>query len=594
MRKLATFLPAILLLHACGGGGSGGGAPPPAAPVPPPATQQPAFSIPSTVALTADAGVGANPIARVDATANVPLTDTQRGAFTMTSNGLENVFFSPRQDLSWETIFYFKDPSEIGPGVYVDTIRVGLCTDTNCTALRSDTISTVTVTYTVTGTVPPPPGVEAATTSVTATSMAYTDEQPRVRIPLTYLHERANRSFSATTSSAYVGALNSQVINATPAGAELEITFRYAWNLAPGVYDDVITVDVCSRCPTPVVGSPLTIQTRYTVTDTAGGPNGYRIRFLPHAARELAWDSNSQRLYLAVPASATANGSSLVALNPQSGAVTGSVNVGMDPSQLAVSADGSVAYVASGTSNLVRRFVLPALTPDQSVTLGTGPSGERAARDIQVSQFDPGLLAVERQVGIGDGNGLDIALIANGVLRPDTVPLSFGQQLYGVQWVDATHLYALSAFDRAVATITVTAGEITAHSFSPLAGWESTGDGRSHWDGSFYYRDGGLKIDVEGARMEGIYAPQSPGEWVRGVVPDATLNRLFALVAWSSQYQLRSYTLDTRQPIASVPLVSVPFELNSAPQLIRFGSNGLAASTTDGRVMLVEGAFVAP
>lgn len=178
--------------------------------------------------MTADAGVGSNPIASVDASLNAPLADSEKAAFTMTSVGLEHVYFSPRTDNTWETLFYFKDPSEIGPGVYRDTVRVGLCTDTNCTALKAGTISTVAVTYTVTGTVPPPPGVSASTTSVTVSAMAHTNEQPRVTVPLTYLNERANRSFTVTTSSAYLGTLNSQVINATPAGATLEITFRPA------------------------------------------------------------------------------------------------------------------------------------------------------------------------------------------------------------------------------------------------------------------------------------------------------------------------------------------------------------------------------
>ncbi len=222
MHKSTLLLPAFLILSACGGGGSGGSSPPPFAPAPPPVTQTSAFSIPLTVVMTADAGVGANPITTVNATANVPLTDTQRGAFTMSSNGLDHVYFSPRADLTWETIFYFKDPREIGPGVYTDTVRVGLCTDTSCTALLPGTISTATITYTVTGTVPLPPAVRVAINSVTATSMAYTDERPRITVPLAYLYQRANRSFSATTSSACVGALQMLAVGIAAIGQDFQ------------------------------------------------------------------------------------------------------------------------------------------------------------------------------------------------------------------------------------------------------------------------------------------------------------------------------------------------------------------------------------
>lgn len=284
-----------------------------------------------------------------------------------------------------------------------------------------------------------------------------------------------------------------------------------------------------------------------------------------------------------MPASAAANGSSLIAVDPQAGALTKSV-----------SADGRFAYVGSGTSNLVRRFNLPDLTPDISVALGSGPNGELAVRDIQVSPFEATMLSVERQRALGDGNRFDIALIDDGVVRPDTAPGTTGQQFYDLQWTDATHLYATTDNNRAIATVAITAGEISSHSITPLTGTSQPPDGRSHWDGFFLYRDNGEKVDVLGGRVEGMYAPSAPGEWVRAVVPDANLNRLFALVSSGSEFRIQSYTLDTRQPIASVPLAQVPFEPNSAPQLIRFGANGLAASTNDGRLLLVEGAFVAP
>jgi hypothetical protein len=69
---------------------------------------------------------------------------------------------------------------------------------------------------------------------------------------------------------------------------------------------------------------------------------------------------------------------------------------------------------------------------------------------------------------------------------------------------------------------------------------------------------------------------------------------VFSLVSVGSEFYLQSYALDTRLPIATVPLVGIPLDYRAAPHLIRFGPDGLAANTTDGRVLLVEGAFVAP
>jgi len=597
--KSAPQVLALLLLAGCGGGGGGGGGSPTPPTTPPPATppgnQNAVFVIPATVTLTADAGVGANPIASVDASTRVELTDTQRGAFTMTENGLEHVYFSPRGNLTWETIFYFKDPSEIGPGVYVDTVRVGLCTDVNCTALQEGTTSTVTITYTVTGTPQPPPGVTAAASSASATAMAYSDDWPRVTIPLTYLNERANRSFSATTSSGYVGTLNSFVTHATPTGATLEIVFRQAYLMQPGVYDDVITVDVCSKCPTPVEGSPLTIHTRYTVTDTADGPNGYRIRLLPQTARELAWDSHSERLYMAVPTSAAANASSLIAVNPQTGAVTGSVSATMDPSQLAVSADGRFAYVGSGTGNSIRRFKLPELTDDIGIALGSGPQGPRAVREMEVSPYDATLLSVERQVGVDDANRFDIGLVSNGVLHPYAASDTFGRPLLDrLQWADATHLYGNADDNRAIGRITIAGGAFSSHVITPLSGTVSNSDGRTHWDGTYLYRDNGEVVDVAGGAVRGVLQTSTSSRFAKAVAPDAGLNRAFVLVFTGLGFHLQSFALDTMQPLAQIPLVGLPFPANEASNLIRFGTNGLAVSTSDGRVLLIEGAFVSP
>jgi hypothetical protein len=369
--------------------------------------------------------------------------------------------------------------------------------------------------------------------------------------------------------------------------------FRAQNQLGPGTYSDTIQVTACldSACVNPVPGSPFTIPLTYTIdgTTTTSGTYGYTVTVLPLGALDIAWDAARAVFYVAEGVTPFfPNAVSQVAtLDPATGESGTAAALPSLPNTLTLSDDGSLLYV--GLWGSIRRFTVPALTPDITITLGQDAGGGYFyAGDMRTLPGAPHSLLVARgvQVTPGQTSGLvlfDDAVVRGSALGAGTQPPFVATLEFGA---DASVLYGGSVGLPTLDLYTLSIGPSGVALGSDA---QQVGSGRLHYANQFLYTDDGKVFDPATATIVGGY----PGNaYVTAVLPDLANGRIFAIsnaTGASPAVQLFDPTFKTL--LASVPLV---LGYGNITRVVRYGSQGLALVGDSGYVVLISGAFVAP
>jgi hypothetical protein len=333
---------------------------------------------------------------------------------------------------------------------------------------------------------------------------------------------------------------------------------------------------------------------------------------------DLAWDAPRNILYISQPGTSTKNPNTVVAIDPLSLVVkyTYSPGAGAEPNHLALSDDRKYLFVGLDGNGTVERLLLPGLTPDISISLGSDPSlGPYYAMDLQVEPGESNTIAVARGISakhsIIQAQG-GVAIYDGAVQRPLTVTpttQSGDVLLDTIQWgSDAATLYAANneTYSGDFYQLSVSSSGVTLTGdyvdYFPLDNL------RIHFDPTtkLIYGDDGLVVN-----------PAAPvaqaGNFVSmgAMVPDSTTGNAFFIGQPSTDYGsvaylLQSFNLTTFSPVAQLSF----YEVEGVPQhLIRWGydglPNGLAfntkrlvscvvspCTTGDGRLYILEGPFV--
>lgn len=127
-----------------------------------------------------------------------------------------------------------------------------------------------------------------------------------------------------------------------------------------------------------------------------GASRGFTLtvyRSIPLQASDLAYDAIGQRLFAAIPASASNNPNSVIPINPSTGALLAPIAVGNDPQRLAVSDDGSYLYVVLNGDKAIQRINLKTRKIERTFPLPIDPSfGQTTALYVSVVPGFPQLL----------------------------------------------------------------------------------------------------------------------------------------------------------------------------------------------------------
>ncbi|MCU1331151.1 MAG: hypothetical protein JWM08_143 [Candidatus Angelobacter sp.] len=310
---------------------------------------------------------------------------------------------------------------------------------------------------------------------------------------------------------------------------------------------------------------------------SAGGP-GFAIAVVNQQAQRLLYDPGRQVIYAAVPSFATTNPNTISVLDVNTLAIT-SHPAGSNPNVLAMSDDGQFLY--AGLNGSVERFTLPALTPDISYGLGSDFLGApHVALDVQVAPGAPHTTAVTRG-SVSFGPSLDGPLTIFDDATPRPVVTASNQLCDSLQWgADATTLFCSST----QFTSDLYLMAVDANGVSIKKDVQSANVNKIHRDRgtNLLYGDNGNSVDGSGLRVGNFNT-------FGAMAPDSNLNKAFFLDFSAS---IHSYNLRHFTPITTINIPGI----NGFPgnQLIRWGQNGLAFTTSGGQIILVAGNFLDP
>ncbi len=477
-------------------------------------------------------------------------------------------------------------------------------------------------------------GLALTTTFVSATSLQATIPVEYLATPTTVNVAVLNPDSTISNVLPFVVAVNpstspsltsispSKAVVGSPA---LTITLT-GLNFAPGAVVKwsgqplATTVVSNTQATAQVPASNMTAVGQFpiTITNTASSasnpvPFYVGINIFFGEVNDLVWDGARKLLYLSEPGSSSKNPNSVVAIDPvtlvQKGTFAG--GAGSEPNHLALSDDGKYLYVGIDGQGKVQRLLLPGLTPDISIPLGSDPRlGNYIALDLQVAPGAPKTIAVAKGVkvtnSIVQAQG-GIAIYDDAVQRPNVVtPTTQPQNVLidTIQWgTDATAVYAAN-------------NENASGDFYQLAvdssGVTLTGDfvnyfpvpnPHIHFDrgNKLLYGDDGLVVNPVLATQVGNFV--STGD----MVPDSGIGNAYFVGQPSAQngtvgYLVQSFNISAFTPVSTLSLYNV----QGLPQrMIRWGTDGLAFNTAkiincvvspcntgDGRLYILSGPFV--
>ena len=345
--------------------------------------------------------------------------------------------------------------------------------------------------------------------------------------------------------------INSGQIQFTPTIAELAaatIVDLSVTNPPPGGISSTLTFDV-------------TYPTKTTVLD------------LP--ANDLVWDPYTQQIYASVPSSYGTHGNTIAAINPATGKVTGYFFAGSEPTMLAMSSDGQYLYVGLNGNGSVQRMILPKLSLDIDVSLGTSEYGEpNSALALAVSPGDPHTFAVsEGTPGCCYATGL--YFFTDSTQLPDYISYP---SMTDIVFPTSSTLYGYSGGELSEVTVNSSGGTLGQQ-------WDDLVEGNTiQYANGLIYGSAGQAFNPATGLLMGTYDVSSGyccGNTTE-LLPDSALNRVFVLgeTPFFNGLSVTTYNLSRFTPIAVANLSQL--SSTATTSFIPWGNNGLATILQSG------------
>jgi uncharacterized protein (TIGR03437 family) len=348
------------------------------------------------------------------------------------------------------------------------------------------------------------------------------------------------------------------------------LAFRNGTNQITLIQTPLVSDEPIQPLPTP---TPLPVPTP--------APESLLVREVALAANDLAYEAGSGVLYASVAADASSRAGTITPINPLTGALGNSVLIGGDPGRLALSSNGQYLYVAlKFPTGGVRRFDTRTQTVGLQFALGNNSSGQsQVAGDLEVVPGNPNALAVYysdavlaiyddgKQRGVNTVNLTSITRIEFGA-TPDT--------LYCTS--SANDLFRMSVNEQGV---TLLRDRTVRGLFfgAPLD---------IKFDSGRLYAPSRQVIDAEAQQLLGTF-PAFISSANAVMDPDSATGYAFFLGALNTQDEnnVTLYIYDQRTFLA-VASYRIPGVLGVPLNLIRWGANGLAFSTSRNQVFLLQ------
>jgi uncharacterized repeat protein (TIGR01451 family) len=288
------------------------------------------------------------------------------------------------------------------------------------------------------------------------------------------------------------------------------------------------------------------------------------------SVNQLIYNPVLQRIYATVPANAPTFSNSVVVIDPVIGRLESSYYLGDDPNKMAVSDNGQFLYVGFNGSNVFRRFNLTSNAVDLQVPLGQDDyyGWPFYAAGMTVLPGMPHSVAITR-AAIWQGYEPTVMVFDDGIQRSNVLGIPYNNS-FAVRAASSSRLYTGGYFYRVTIDDT---GVAAADGHDGLVGFFED----IKYQAGRVYTSGGTVIDGEAAAVVGRLPSCSFTE------PDLANGRIFTLASQPVWAQPDAWTLYAFDPVSLQQVGSMPLPgiINCAGNFIRWGTNGLACTTTD-------------
>jgi streptogramin lyase len=296
---------------------------------------------------------------------------------------------------------------------------------------------------------------------------------------------------------------------------------------------------------------------------------------------DIVYDPARNLLYASVP-----NTNSVVSINPATGSIVSTLTSGTTPGRLSLSDDNRYLYVGLDGSFTVRRLDLQAPGSNLEFSLGTGTVATLKAGDMEVLPGQPESVAISLRDG-GFGH-FAVAVYDNSTQRPNKSPqipqndvIEFGASastLFGYNTTNSEFgIHKLAVDANGVSHVSTLSNALI-------------GDADMKFDSGLLYGSTGAIIDPQALVVAGGF--QLPG-FGYAVEPDVANNRVYFVSAANSDFELKlwAYDAQTFLPVGNVTLSGLA---GRPVRMIRCGSGGLALTTTENQLFLIQLSSIQP
>lgn len=418
-------------------------------------------------------------------------------------------------------------------------------------------------------------------------------------------------SATLTVTASGSGFISASVIEWN--GAALSTTYVSATSLTAQIPSSDLALagqaTVTVQNPTPGGGTSGTLA--FTIKQPATN-----LTVLDVEGTDLAWNAGQQRLYIAVPAAASANPSTITVVDPVAGTIVGAQQITSAVSGLAISDDSHYLYAVTNGASAIQRFILPAIAPDIQWSLGTDPISGAAnlAGDIKVQPGASHTLAVSMgQFGSGS-----VVVFDDAVERASVAGGGVGSALgNSLQWKpDGTQLYAAYTFGNESPFFTSTSDDalfvmpVTAAGVGAVTTYNSSFRAEGvhlHADSNagHIYGDWSEVINAANGVPVGNYRWTRPsGTFFPGPlsIVDPSLKLFYTLLevpgpSGTAAFQIQAFDQEQFQLLHTI---IIPNAVGEPVNFIRWGQAGLAfvtnggSGSTLGKLYILDGGFVNP
>lgn len=592
----------LFLLAACGGGGDGGSAPPPRALT----FSQPATSITQPIN-------GTPPVVSLAFHID-PAFQNDYVFARYSTDGIATLSGSLASATEGTITLVMKAPGALSKGVHVDTIDLRLCSDSPCNTPIAGATATATINYTVTAPLPGnEPSIQFTPAAIVrtehpvqgiATSLQPTGTASIVTFAMNNIGVTPNVQVGSYTTTAVTGAglvgYSSSSQLPRPQGS-IFVQFNPALTLPLGTYHDSITVVACldPDCVNPLPGSPFTIPVDYTLSNTitVAGANGYTWQALLSEGQLLAWSPTTGKLTATNPWIGPSHPQTLVTSDPATLQAGAYVRLPAPPTALALSPDGSHAYVGTYDAQTGGSRIQKVRLADGVVVGNVFIDTYQGVDEIILAPGAGELVAVATHVDytLHDLHLVDMATLTK--LDTSGVTAVQSNTVLSPAWgSDAGTLYAYDAYSDALCTFHPSAGQLGMPTCltADLAGTQAGGSHVRYSGGRLYESHGGIYDLASGQLQPRLVLPMANGSQPSNprysmLDIDAANHRAYYLYSDGGPTTLGVVDLNTLQMTGSLALNAF-----GATSIVRFGRDGLAYATDGHYIGIVTGPFVVP